>query len=93
MPAPKTTKRSVPTLTEVVYPSAPQVALAIDRELLIENLLQRIAPAVEHQLREILQRQLQEQMRLLLPQVQSEMEVLVRQTVAQALAEKNQFDS
>ena len=93
MPASKKTKRSVPTLTEVVYPSAPQVALAIDRELLIENLLQRMAPAVEQQLRELLQRQLQEQMRLLLPQLQLEMEVLVRQTVAQALAEKNPFDS
>lgn len=93
MPAPKKTKRSVPTLTEVVHPSAPQVALAMDRELLIENLLQRMAPAVELQLREVLQRQLQGQMRLLLPQLQLEMEALVRQTVAQALAEKNRFDT
>ncbi len=93
MSMPKKTKRSVPTLTEVVHPSAPQLALAIDRELLIENLLQRVAPTVEHQLREVLQRQLQEQMRLLLPQLQLEMESFVRQTVAQALAEKNPFDT
>lgn len=93
MPGSKKTKRSVPTLTEVVHLSAPQVALAIDRELLVENLLQRVAPTVEHQLREILQRQLQEQMRLLLPQLQLEMESFVRQTVAQAMAEKGQFDT
>lgn len=93
MQASKKTKRSLPTLTEVVHPHIPPVASVIDPEVLIEDLLQRVAPAVEHQLREVLQRQLQEQMRLLLPQVQLEMEALVRQAVAQAMAERGQFDA
>lgn len=93
MLVPKKTKRSLPTLTEVVLPYIPPVASAIDPEVLIENLLQRVAPVVEQQLREILQRQFQEQMRLLLPQMQSEMEMLVRQLVAQAIAEKSLFDA
>lgn len=88
MQVPKQTKRSLPTLTEVVLPYVAPAASAVDPEELIESLLQRVAPAVEQQLREILQRQLQEQMRLLLPQMQSEMEMLVRQLVAQGIAEK-----
>lgn len=89
----KKTKRSLPTLTEVVHPHIPPVASVIDPEVLVEDLLQRVAPAVEKQLREVLQRQLQEQLRLLLPQVQLEMETLVRQVVAQAIAEKGLFDA
>lgn len=93
MQAPKKTKRSLPTLTEVFHPHEPQVAAVIDPEVLVEDVLQRVAPVVEHQLREILQQQLQAQMRLLLPQVQLEMEAHVRQLVAQAIAEKSLFNA
>lgn len=93
MHTPKKTKRSLPTLTEIVHPHIPQAAPVIDCELLIENLLQRVVPAMEYQLREILQRQMQEQMRLLLPQLHQEMETLVRQAVARAMAEKDFFST
>lgn len=89
MSSPLKSKRSLPTLTEVVYPQVLQPPLEIDRELLIENLLQRVAPTVEQQLREMLQGQVHAQMRLLLPQLQQAMEIVVKQAVADAMAERN----
>ena len=45
--------RFLPTLTEVVHPLASSVEPVMNSELLVERLLQRVAPAVEAQLREV----------------------------------------
>ncbi len=88
MPGLLKSKRYLPTLTEIVHPHTPQAAPEIDCEELVERLMQRVVPTVEHQIREILQRQVQAQMRLLLPQIQQEIEAVVRQAVVDAMAEK-----
>lgn len=83
----KPAPRFLPTLTEVVRPTASPVAAVMDGELLVERLLQRVAPAVENQLRETLKVLIQEQMRLLAPRFQQEIEAAVRQAVVKAMAE------
>lgn len=78
----KPTPRFLPTLTEVVYPVASAPAPEFTIELLVERLLQRVAPTVEAQLRETLKSLAQEQMRLLEPRFQQEIESAVKQAVA-----------
>jgi hypothetical protein len=79
--------RFLPTLTEVVHPLASSVEPVMNSELLVERLLQRVAPAVEAQLRETLRVLIQEQILLLAPRFQQEIETAVRQAVAGAMAE------
>lgn len=78
----KPAPRFLPTLTEVVYPVATVVAPELTSELLVERLLQRVAPTVEAQLRETLRSLVQEQMRLLEPRFQQEIESAVKRAVA-----------
>jgi len=58
-----------------------------EQRVLVERLLQRVAPAVEAQLRETLRVLIQEQILLLTPRFQQEIETAVRQAVAGAMAE------
>lgn len=83
----KPAPRFLPTLTEVVHPLAASVEPVMNSELLVERLLQRVAPAVEAQLRETLRVLIQEQILLLAPRFQQEIETAVRQAVAGAMAE------
>lgn len=83
----KPAPRFLPTLTEVVHPLASSVEPVMNSELLVERLLQRVAPAVEAQLRETLRVLIQEQILLLAPRFQQEIETAVRQAVAGAMAE------
>ncbi|MDO8698892.1 MAG: hypothetical protein Q7J75_00440 [Rhodoferax sp.] len=83
----KPAPRFLPTLTEVVHPLASSVEPVMNSELLVERLLQRVAPAVEAQLRETLRVLIQEQILLLTPRFQQEIETAVRQAVAGAMAE------
>jgi hypothetical protein len=78
----KPAPRFLPTLTEVVYPVATVVAPELTSDLLVERLLQRVAPTVEAQLRETLRSLVQEQMRLLEPRFQQEIESAVERAVA-----------
>jgi hypothetical protein len=78
----KPAPRFLPTLTEVVYPVATVAAPELTSELLVERLLQRVAPTVEAQLRETLRSLVQEQMRLLEPRFQQEIESAVTRAVA-----------
>ena len=78
----KPAPRFLPTLTEVVYPVATVVAPELTSDLLVERLLQRVAPTVEAQLRETLRSLVQEQMRLLEPRFQQEIESAVKRAVA-----------
>lgn len=92
MQPPKTAPRFVPTLTEVVQPGAPApvpapVTSAADREVLVEQVLQRIAPVVEERLHEAVQAMLQDQMDLLARRLHQEIESTVRQAVIQATTE------
>lgn len=83
----KPAPRFLPTLTEVVHPLASSAEPLMNNELLVERLLQRVAPAVEAQLRETLRVLIQEQILLLAPRFQQEIETAVRQAVAGAMAE------
>lgn len=92
MQPPKTFPRFFPTLTEVVQPSPSAqtpvpVVPAVDRELLVEQVLQRIAPVVEERLHDAVQAMLQDQMDLLARRLHQEIESTVRQAVIQATAE------
>ena len=84
----KPAPRFLPTLTEVVHPLASPAAVPVmNNELLAERLLQRVAPAVEDQLRETLKALIQEQILLLAPRFQQEIETAVKRAVAGAMAE------
>ena len=91
MQPPKTFPRFFPTLTEVVQPDAPLPAPApmpaFDRERLVEQVLQRIAPIVEERLHDAVQAMLQDQVDLLARRLHQEIESTVRQAVIQATAE------
>jgi hypothetical protein len=78
----KPAPRFLPTLTEVVHPAATVVTPELTSELLVERLLLRVAPTVEAQLRETLKSLVQEQMRLLEPRFQQEIESAVKRAVA-----------
>lgn len=89
----KNAKRSLPTLTEVVQPpvvlaaeEAPVVQANASAQL-AQELLLRIMPAVQAQLRDLLQRHVQEQLQSMRPQLEQEMDVLVRQEVARVVGE------
>lgn len=92
MQPPKAFPRFFPTLTEVVQPGAPAqmstpVLPAVDRERLVEQVLQQIAPVVEERLHEAVQAMLQDQMNALARRLHQEIEITVRQAVIQATTE------
>jgi hypothetical protein len=88
--ATRTPPRYVPTLTEVVSAAAaPAVAAAgFSQEQLVHRIMQRIDLSLDRRLREAIATTVLEQTRLLGPLLREEIEIAVRQTVSQALAEE-----
>jgi hypothetical protein len=82
--------RYVPTLTEVVK-GAPAVAPAqplMAQEQLVQRVMQRIDITLERRLREAIAAKVLEQTRALGPALREEIEVVVRQAVAQAFEDE-----
>ena len=88
----RTPPRFVPTLTEVVSPghvgTTPAAAAPWSQEQLIHRLMQRIDLSLDRRLRETIATIVLEQTRNLGPQLREEIELVVRQTVSQALSEE-----
>ncbi len=88
----RTPPRFVPTLTEVVNPghsgTAPAAAAPWSQEQLIHRIMQRIDLSLDRRLRETIATIVLEQTRTLGPQLRDEIELVVRQTVSQALSEE-----
>ena len=86
----RTPPRYVPTLTEVVSAAAaPAVAATgFSQEQLVHRIMQRIDLSLDRRLREAIATTVLEQTRLLGPLLREEIEIAVRQTVSQALAEE-----
>lgn len=88
--ATRTPPRFVPTLTEVVQtgPAPLSPAVAVSQDQLAQRLLQRVDLALERRLRETIATVILEQTAALAPLLRDRIEVLVRDLVAQAVAEE-----
>jgi hypothetical protein len=96
MQAPKATPRFLPTLTEVVKPSAPlseepmqpsaeaPVPSPLTQDALVAAVMERLLPNLEHQVQNALRQSLQAQLELLLPAVMADLEDAVRSAVREA---------
>ena len=88
--ATRTPPRFVPTLTEVVQtgpaPLSPTIAWSQDQ--LAQRVLQRVDLALERRLRETIATVILEQTAALTPVLRERIETLVRDLVAQAVAEE-----
>jgi hypothetical protein len=84
--------RFVPTLTEVVRSrkaaTAPAVAAALSEEQLVHRIMQRVELTLERRLREAIATTVLQQTQMLGPLLREEIELVVRQSVEQALAEE-----
>jgi hypothetical protein len=95
MPAsPRTPPRYVPTLTEVVTPEAPAPgvvpppSIELLQEQIIHRVMQRVDLSLERRLREAVATLVLEQTRNLGPLLREEIESVVRQSVAEAVAQE-----
>jgi len=95
MPAsPRTPPRYVPTLTEVVTPEAPAAgvvpppSIELLQEQIIHRVMQRVDLSLERRLREAVATLVLEQTRNLGPLLREEIESVVRQSVAEAVAQE-----
>lgn len=83
--------RFVPTLTEVVRTSgaaaAPSPAVPAEEQL-VHRIMQRVELTLERRLRESIATLVLEQTRSLGPALREEIELVVRESVAQALADE-----
>ena len=91
--APRTPPRYVPTLTEVVQPAAaPEGGAALPLELLqeqvIHRVMQRVDLSLERRLREAIATLVLEHTRNLGPLLREEIELVVRQSVSDAVAQE-----
>jgi hypothetical protein len=89
--ATRTPPRYVPTLTEVVHAPAPIVTAAAptpDEEQWVRRIMQRVELTLDRRLREAVAAVIVEQTRNLAPLLREEVEAVVRESVAQALAEE-----
>lgn len=98
MQAPKATPRFLPTLTEVVKPSAtvyeesmqPSAAAPtpspLTEDALVAAVMERLLPNLEHQVQNALRQSLQAQFELLLPAVMADLEDAVRSAVRESAA-------
>jgi len=86
----RTPPRYVPTLTEVVKTSAePRPAPAdTSQEQVVRRVMQRIDLTLERKLREAIAATVIEQTRSIAPMLRDQIELVVRETVAQAFAEE-----
>ena len=84
--------RFVPTLTEVVNArkTAPGAAVpaALSEEQLVHRIMQRVELTLEKRLREAIATTVLQQTQMLGPLLREEIELVVRQSVEQALAEE-----
>lgn len=83
--------RHVPTLTEVIQPAAQPVAaplpdLAVLQEQMVHRVMQRVDLSMEQHLREAVATVVLEETRNLVPLLREEIERVVRQSVAEAVA-------
>lgn len=89
---PRTPPRYVPTLTEVVQPAAAQDDAATSLEQLqeqvIHRVMQRVDLSLERRLREAIATLVLEQTRNLGPLLREEIELVVRQSVSDAVAQE-----
>ena len=86
MKPPRHPNRPLPTLTQVVQPSALQAAPQVERQQLIDEVMRRVWPKVQTQLQEALQALLTEQLDAALPLLRQDTQTLVSQAVQDALA-------
>ncbi|MEZ0306672.1 MAG: hypothetical protein ACAH21_02025 [Ramlibacter sp.] len=87
----RTPPRYVPTLTEVVKSSGeprPASTGDLSQDLVIRRVMQRIDLTLERKLREAIAATVIEQTRSIAPMLRDEIELVVRETVAQAFAEE-----
>lgn len=81
--------RYVPTLTEVVSGAAvPQAAPGLTQEQIVHRIMQRIDLTLDRRLREAIATVVLEQTRTMGPLLREQVEIVVKQTVSQALAEE-----
>ena len=90
----KTPPRYVPTLTEVVQtgpaPLTAGGAPGLSQEQLTQRVLQRVEVTLDRRMREIIATVVLEQTNALMPAVRERLEQVVREMVAQALADERQ---
>ena len=87
----RTPPRYVPTLTEVVKGSMDARAPApgtMSEDQLVQRVMQRIDVTLERRLREAIAATVLEQTRSIAPLLREEIEIVVRETVAQAFADE-----
>lgn len=81
--------RFVPTLTEVVQPAAPGAAATVPaaalQDQIIQRVMQRVDLTLERRLREAVATLVLEKTRDLGPLLREEIEIVVRQTVSEAV--------
>jgi hypothetical protein len=80
--------RFVPTLTEVVRPGVAPPTPVIDREVLVQQVLQAVKPLLEQQLRTELYALVEEQLCKTQHQWQLDVETAVNAAVSQAMAQR-----
>lgn len=89
--------RFVPTLTEVVHsgpaPLGPAAGPALSQEQLAQRVLQRVDLVLDRRVREAIATVVLEQTNLLAPLLRERLDAVVREVVAQALAEEMQARS
>lgn len=90
MPTNKPAPRFVPTLTEVVRPGLPKAPPAVDRDQLVEQVLQALRPRLEQQLRASLQAVVEQHLRTAAPRMQHDMEEAVEAAVSNAISRMTQ---
>lgn len=90
--ATRTPPRFVPTLTEVVRTQgaglAPSLPAAASEEQLVHRIMQRVDLSLERRLWEAIATTVLDQTRLLAPLLREEIELVVRESVSQALADE-----
>ena len=87
--ASRTPPKFVPTLTEVVRSGAAAPAdTAVSQEQMVQRVMQRVDMALERRLREAIAATVLEQTRALGPVLREEIELVVREAVAQAFADE-----
>ena len=90
----RTPPRFVPTLTEVVHsgpaPLAPTPAPGISQEQLAQRVLQRVDLVLDRRVREAIAAVVIEQTNLLAPLLRDRLEQVVREVVAEAVADEMQ---
>jgi hypothetical protein len=88
--AARTPPKFVPTLTEVVRSgvTAARTEPGVTQEQLVQRVMQRVDLALERKLREAIAATVLEQTRALGPILRDEIELVVRESVAQAFADE-----